>query len=229
MEMMICSVFRSRRRSWLLMVVLSLAACGLLWGVFGVLAEALPNPSPPESGLSQRKAAIFQSKLLELSSTGPIKSGSLRPIVFTDDEVNSFLKYDRVQALPPSVKDFRVHFKPEGIYGSANVNFDQLNPTQQLGDQLGASLLASIFKGTQRVSALGQLASSNGTATLTVKDVQIGSTKLSDWLVNWLIQTYVESEYKIDLSKPFLLPNQVLRINFAPGQAIFIRGIRQKK
>jgi len=226
---MISSVYGSRRWHWPPVVALSLAACGLLWAAFGSPVEALPNVSQPEAGLSQRKAALFQTQLLELSATGPIKSGSLRPIVFTDNEVNSFLKYDRPQFLPPSVKDFRVHFKPEGIYGSANVNFDQLHPSQQLGNQLGASLLASIFKGTQRVSALGQLASSNGTATLTVKDVQIGTTKLSDWLVTWLIQTYMESQYKIDLSKPFLLPNHVLRINFAPGQAIFIRGVRQKK
>lgn len=229
MEKMVLPVNHSSCRPWLTAVVLPLAACGFLLGVFCVLAEALPTQLPVGSGLSQREANIFQSKLLELSATGPAKSRSLSPITFTDNEVNSFLKYDRPPFLPPSVKDFRVHFKPEGIYGSADVNFDQMKPSQQLGSTLTARLLASIFEGTQQVTALGQLASKNGTGMLTIKDVHIGSTVLSDWLVNWLIQTYVESEYKIDLSKPFLLPNHVTRIDFAPGKAIFIRGVRQKK
>jgi hypothetical protein len=209
--------------------LMAIAACGILLGFLGAATEASPSQVRMQSGLSQMAANIFQSKLMELSATGPVRSGTLKPIVFTDDEVNSFFKYDHPQFLPPSVRDLNFHFMPDGIHGAANVNFDELKPSQQMGNQLGARLLASIFQGTQHLTAVGALESKEGTGTLTIKDVHIGSTVLSDWLVNWLIQTYVESEYKIDLSKPFLLPNHVTHIDFAPGKAILVRGIVPKK
>jgi hypothetical protein len=79
------------------------------------------------------------------------------------------------------------------------------------------------------VTALGVVESENGTGKLTFKDVRIGNTALSDWLVNWFVQTYIQSEYKIDLSKPFLLPDHVTHIEFAPGKAIFVRGTKHRK
>jgi hypothetical protein len=209
--------------------LLSIAGCGVLLGFFGAAIDASPFQQHPGAGISPAAASVFQSKLMELSSTRPAKSGSLGPVVITDDQVNSYIKYDRPAFLPPGVRDLDIHFKADGIHGAANVNFDELKPSQQSGSILGAGLLATIFRGNQHLSALGVLKTKDGTGTITIQDVQIGSTKLSDWLVNWLIQTYVESEYKIDLSKPFLLPNRVTHIEFAPGQAIFVRGKVQKK
>ena len=210
-------------------VLLSFVALGITCGICTAVTEAVPGQMHSGSGLSPAAANAFQTKLTELSESGPLNGSSVKPIVITDDEVNSFFKYGHPASLPPGVSDVDIHFKPEGVYGAANVNFDELKPTQQFGNQLAARLLASIFTGTQRVTALGAIASGNGTGTLTIKNVHIGNTALSDWLVNWLVQTYIQSEYKIDLSKPFLLPGHVTNIEFAPGKAIFVRGTRQKK
>jgi hypothetical protein len=226
------SIFRAHRtipRSLLPFVLLSLVASGVLQGLWATSTDASVSRPRSGSGLSPAAANMFQSKLMELSAKGPAKSSSLHPIVFTDVEVNSFIKYDRPPFLPPSVRDLEIHFKPDGIHGSANVNFDELKPSQQSENPLTSRLLASLFKGTQHLTALGALESKDGTGTLTIKDVHIGSTALSDWLVNFLMQTYVESEYKVDLSKPFLLPDHVTHVEFAPGQAIFVRGAERKK
>lgn len=210
-------------------LVMPLALSGVLLGVLGMAVEASTSHARTPAGLSTAAASAFQSKLIELSATRPLKHGSPSPIVITDNEVNSFFKYDRPEFLPAGVNDLEFHFKPDGIHGAANVNFDQLKPSQQSESPITAKLLASIFHGTQRLTALGVLESKDGTGTLTIKDVHIGSTALSDWLVNFLIHTYVESEYKVDLSKPFLLPDHVMRIEFAPGKAVFVRGIKQGK
>ena len=215
---------------WLVLaLLLPLAFGGFLLGVLGMAAEASMPQARTPAGLSTAAAGAFESKLIELSSTRPLKRGSPSPIVITDNEVNSFVKYYRPQFLPAGVNDLEFHFKPDGIHGAANVNFDQLKPSQQSESPLTARLLASIFHGTQRLTALGVLESKDGTGTLTIKDVHIGSTALSDWLVNFLIHTYVESEYKVDLSKPFLLPDHVMRVEFAPGKAVFVRGAKQQK
>jgi hypothetical protein len=41
--------------------------------------------------------------------------------------------------------------------------------------------------------------------------------------VNFLVQSYVEKRYKIDLSKPFHLPPNVTHIELASGRATFHR------
>jgi hypothetical protein len=192
-----------------------------------------PKPPVPRvraagQPLSEKAAEAFQSKLMELSSPASSSHKILKSIVVTDREVNSYLKYDRPAFLPPGVTNLVIHFKPEGIYGESNVNFDTVKPAQQSANDFGTKILASIFSGNQKVTALGKIASSNGTGKLTIQDVHVGSVALSDWLVNWLIQTYVESQYHVDLNKPFLLPANVTRIEFAPGKAIFVRG-REKK
>jgi hypothetical protein len=202
----------------------------LILAVYGVLL--VPSWSAagnrPGQALSEMSAESFQNKLMELSGPASSSHKPLKPIVLTDTEVNSYLKYDRPAFLPPGVTDLVIHFKPEGIYGESNVNFDSLKPAQQSGNDLGTKILASIFSGNQRVTALGKIASNNGTGKLAIQDVHVGSIALSDWLVNWLLQTYVESQYHLDLSKPFLLPANVTRIEFAPGKAIFVRGLEEK-
>ena len=213
----------------ILAVVIALAGGMLLAASWPAAGEPSGPRADAGQGLSQRAAAAFQSKLMALSSPPPSSHRALKPIVVTETEVNSYLKYDRPEFLPPAVSHLVIHLKPEGIYGESNVNFDQLQSGQPAANDLGTKLVASIFRGDQRVTALAKIASSNGTGKLTIQDVHVGSMALSDWLVNWLIQTYVESQYKIDLNKPFLLPAQVTRIDFAPGKAIFVRGRGQKK
>lgn len=225
---LIFRVHRTKSRGLLSLGLLALVAVGLFLGLRATSTEASSANTRPGPGLSPAAASMFQSKLMELSAKSSAKNRTLRPIVFTDVEVNSFIKYDRPPFLPPSVRDLEIHFKPDGIHGAANVNFDQLKPSQQSENPLTSRLLASIFQGTQHLTALGVLESKDGTGTLAIKDVHIGSTALSDWLVNFLIQSYVESQYKVDLSKPFLLPNNVTRVDFAPGQAIFVRAAEHK-
>ena len=205
--------------------LLILLAAGVLLGPLRPSAEQAPAwRADAAQGLSERAAAAFQRKLTELSGSPSSSHRPLKSIVVTDAEVNSYLKYDRPAFLPPAVSNLVIHLKPEGIDGAADVNFDKLQSAQPSATDLGTRLIASIFTGTQHVTALAKIASSNGTGKITIQDVHVGSMALSDWLVNWLLQTYVESQYKIDLNKPFPLPAHVTRIDFAPGKAIFVRG-----
>jgi hypothetical protein len=42
--------------------------------------------------------------------------------------------------------------------------------------------------------------------------------------VTFLLQSYVEKQYKIDLNKPFRLPPHVSRIELGNGQASLLRS-----
>jgi hypothetical protein len=144
--------------------------------------------------------------------------------VVTDREANSYLKFYGRQFLPVGVYHPILHIEPGGIQATAVVNFDQLAAAESQKGDSGGSLLGLLFKGWQPITAFGKIETSPGKAKITIENVKIGETELNDWLVNWLLQTYVESKYKIDLSQPLNLPPRVTRLTLVPGKAIFERG-----
>ena len=203
----------------------------LLWVPAALLvrapASAMPaaahlKPAARTAGLSLASAQAFQRKWQRLSEPAP-SSDSLAPIIVTDQEVNSYLKFYGSTFLPPGVYRPILHIEPTGVQGTAVVNFDQLNSSESQSNELGGSLLGLLFKGWQPVRAFGRIVASPGACALTIQNVQIGETQLNDWLVNWLLQTYVESKYKIDLSQPLKLPPYVSRLALAGGEAVFYR------
>jgi hypothetical protein len=189
---------------------------------------AEPQPSGDSSVvLSEAKAKALQAELQELSSPAIASANVFRPLVITDTEANSYLKYRGQGFLPEGVSATVLHIMPAGIYGTAIVNFNQLKiGTNQ--DDMGSKLVSLMFQGTQRVSAFGKLESANGKATLQIEDVRIGTTQLNDWLVNWLLQYYIQSKFKIDLSKPLPLPDHVTRIALSPGRATLMRSASKR-
>jgi hypothetical protein len=84
-------------------------------------------------------------------------------------------------------------------------------------------MMSYLFRGTQRVTATGTLESENGEGKFTLTSLTVGTTSLPPAFVTFLIQGYVEKQYKIDISKPFPLPTSVNRIELAPGRATFRR------
>ncbi len=182
------------------------------------------NLAAANDGLSESSAQAFLRKFQSLSASPSASSDLLSPVVVTDREANSYLKFYGRDFLPAGVYRPIVHIEPGGIQGVAVVNFDQLNRAEPQDDPLGAGLLGVLFKGWQPVRAFGRIATSPEKAKVTIENVKIGETLLNDWLVNWLLQTYVESKYKIDLSQPLKLPPRVTRLTLEPGKAIFERG-----
>ena len=110
----------------------------------------------PGAGTSPEAARSLQAKIRLLSAPSTGKVASFQPIVVTEAETNSYLKYDGRDFLPPGVNNPEIHITPERIYGTADVDFDQLNQASKT-DDWGAKMLAMAFPGKQRVSATGTL------------------------------------------------------------------------
>ena len=191
------------------------------------------------AAISPEAARSLQSKIRLLSAPPPGNPGPLRPggpvpkesrevsgfqpIVVTEAETNSYLKYNGREFLPPGVNDPEIHIFPARIDGTANVDFNQLNQASMTNDW-GAKALAMAFPGKQRVSASGTLDTSGGQGKVTIQNVHVGSYAIPDALVSFLLASYVRKRYRIDLSKPLPLPDHVTRIELGPGNATFYRG-----
>jgi hypothetical protein len=177
----------------------------------------------PGVGTSPEAARSLRAKIRLLSAPSPGKPASFQPIVVTEGETNSYLRYDGREFLPPGVSDPEIHITPQRIYGTAEVDFGQLNQASKM-DDWGAKTLAMAFPGRQRVSATGRLDTSGSKGKVTIQDVRVGSFAVPDALVSFLLESYVQKRYNIDLSKPLPLPDHVTRIELGVGNATFYRG-----
>lgn len=212
----------------------------LLLGVLFFLVPAAEVRQPTDTGWAFTSARARQltgakksgdtlpDKILELSqpASQPLKSSL--PIVITEEEANSYLKQFGPQFLPPAVSDTAIHIHPDQLNGEAEVDFSKLNPPGSKSSDVGTQVLATMFKGKQRVMAAGKLKSSGGQGQLSIENVTIGSFAVPDWLTHLMVDNYLQQNYKLDLSKPFRLPDHVTQIELGAGKATFVRSANQK-
>ncbi len=169
-------------------------------------------------------ARALEAKLQVLSDTHPVTSKALQPITITELEANSYLKAHGPEFLPRGVSDPEVHIRSDYVSGSADVNFSQLNQTTTKGDDWQTKTVAWFLRDKQHVSAKGKLDTANGQGKLTLMSVTVGTVELPQWLVDWVMETYVQPRTKADLKKSFPLPDHVTHIKLAPGEATFYRS-----
>jgi len=195
--------------------------CGLLQA--GRRWAATPGDASKPPVLSPAAAQELEVKLQVLQSANA--TGPFRPIVITDSEANSYLKYKGQTFLPPSVQNPEVHIASDGIHGVADVDFNQLTKQSPSSQDWTSRFLASALTGRQRVSAVGKLDTGNGQAKVNIQNVSIGGTPVPQVLVDWLLANYVQKQYNLDLSKPIVLPGHVSRIDLGHGEATLVRTI----
>jgi hypothetical protein len=224
--------FRSRRNASRPLVGLWAGAAVLLVatalvpgaGVSRTPASGAPPDRPAAAAATRASAQTLESKIRELSAPSTVKPKSFKPIVITENEANDYLRTEGPSFLPPAVSDPEIRIRADSVSAAAEVDFDKL---QQLGKQtndVGSQVLGTLFKGRQKVSASGKLLTGDGRGQLTIQNLSIGDTSIPDWLTQALLQNYLEKTYKIDLNKPFVLPDHVTRIDLAQGQATFVRS-----
>jgi hypothetical protein len=181
-------------------------------------------PADSEAGTISKSAADdLAAKIAMLSDRRSRLTDPLDPVTITDQEANSYLKYRGHEFLPPALHNPEVHILSDHLSGAANVNFDELGATQNKSDDLTSRMMAYVFTGTQRVTATGTLETQNGEGKFALTGLTVGSTSLPPAFVTFLLQSYLEKQYKIDISKPFPLPANVTRIDLAPGRATLRR------
>ncbi len=197
-----------------------------LWGVVMVCrvgGESLAADTSPADG-SRLAAEALQSKLQVLSSTAPEGSRTFRPVVITEQEANAYLKFHAHEFLPAGVHDATIRITPDRILGAAEVDFGEFSRAYPNPSDWGPKVLAAMFKGPQHVTAASTVQSQGGQYRVKIETVAIGATRLPDWLVEFMLDNYVQPQYKIDLSKPQALPDHVVRIQLGSGLATFIRS-----
>jgi hypothetical protein len=189
----------------------------------GGLLGLIPSLSGAAADLSEAAARTLESKISLLADPESREPASYQPVVVTEQEANSYFKFRGFEFLPPAVHDPQISIARDKLTARAMVDFDELGEFGAKADNWGAKFLAMVFKGKQEVVATGKLQTSNGQGTVTLDSMTVGDTSIPAGFVNFLVQSYLERQYKIDLSKPFDLPPHVTRIEVGNGRATFYR------
>ena len=192
------------------------------------LGATLPAARPVAPDSTQAASQSMEAKMRILQSTA-VQRGSYPAVVITENEANSYLKVHSPEFLPPGVHQPNVNFQPEHVTGSADVNFDEFSRVYTNPNDWGPKVMAAMFKGNQRVTATGKAVSSDGQAMVQIEKVTVGSMTVPAWMVDYLLQNYLQPKYKFDLSKPLPLPNHVRQVVLGAGQATFLRGPIEKR
>ena len=203
------------------LILLGWLGLGTLWS-----AALRPDTSKSTGGISEAAAQSLANKFAMLSAPIPRARPSWGPISITESEANSYLKYRGHKFLPPAVHNPEIHIAADQLSGAADVNFDELGQIGAHSNDWGMRILSLVFKGQQRVLATGKLETGDGQGRLTIESLKVGTTTLPAGFVNFLVQSYMERRYKMDLSKPFPLPPHVTHIELGTGRATFRRSPR---
>lgn len=165
----------------------------------------------------------FELVLHVINKPHALTLGIFPPMIVTQAEANAYLHLHARELLPPGVNTPDVRLTQEGIDASAQLDFDQIRastPTHDLGD----SVLAMVFQGTQPLSLQVGLSRQDNKYLLNIHDVVVGSTPIPDFMVQIVLKSYVKPRYHVDLTQPFDLPEHVTRVEFHTGRIIFFRG-----
>jgi hypothetical protein len=199
-------------------------AAAFLASLLFVLGGPLEGRNAAAPDTPQAAAQALEAKLRILQTVDAQPADSYPPIVITEYEANSYLKIHGGEFLPAGVHDPGVRFAPEHVTGFADVDFGEFSRIYSNPQDWGPKVLAAMFKGTQRATATGKLQSENGQAKVQIESVTVGSMNVPSWLVDFVLQNYLQPRYKFDLSKPIPLPDHVTQIVVGTGRAIFLRS-----
>jgi hypothetical protein len=203
--------------------VLTVAAAVLIAGSTVGVGTPRGDTSPVPAA-TRAAAQSLESKVRSLQAPQPRAGGAASPVVITENEVNSWLQVRGPEIFPTGVREPVVRVQPEHVTGAANVNFEQFSRTYGNPNDWGPKVLAAMFNGTQKVTATAKVISEKGQAKVDIESVTVGTTKLPSWLIEFVLQNYIQPRYKFDLSKPIPLPEHVSQLVLGTGQAIFLRS-----
>jgi hypothetical protein len=174
--------------------------------------------------VSRRDAARLQAKLdrITKSSLAPRKAAATTPI--TETEINSYLRFELADRMPPGVTDPWVSILDNGrLSGRATVDLARVGQSRKSGGMLDPF---NLLTGSVPLSVDGVLKTKSGVGSFVVESATISSVPVPVWMLQEIVSYYSKSDATpngVALDKPFVLPNGIREIQTARGQATVVQ------
>jgi hypothetical protein len=173
--------------------------------------------------VTRRDAARLQAKLDKITKNGLAKRAAGRTAI-SEAELNSYLRYELGDKIPPGVKDPWVTILDENrVSGRAVVDLTQLAESKRSGAMLDPWNLVG---GSLPIAVDGVLRTKNGIGTFGVQSVALSGITVPNWMLQEIVSYYSKSSATpqgVSIDKPFELPAGIREIQLAKGQAIVVQ------
>jgi hypothetical protein len=174
--------------------------------------------------VSRRDAARLQAKIDRIAKGSPTGGKTLATTPVTETEINSYLRYELGDRIPPGVTDPWVSILEEGrLSGRATVDLARVGQSRKSSGMLDPF---NLLTGSLPLAVNGVLKTKNGVGTFAVESVSISSVPVPIWMLQEIVSYYSKSESApngVALDKPFALPNGIREIQTARGQATVVQ------
>ena len=174
--------------------------------------------------ISRRDAARLQAKLDQITRNGTTRRLAGARTAITEAELNSYLRYELADRIPPGVSDPSVELLDEGrLAGKATVDLAQVSNGRKSAGSLDPFAL---LRGSLPVTINGVLRTKNGVGTFALESAAISGVPVPVWMLQEIVSYYSKSDTSplgVSIEKPFVLPSGIREIQLGRGQAIVIQ------
>jgi len=148
------------------------------------------------------------------------KLSSGESLILTEDEINSYLRFDYAASLPPGIAQPGFRLLANRVQGQAVVDF--LEWRAKTGSPPGP-LLAWLLRGQRRVEAVSRFTSSQGHGQVDIESVRIGGVPIPASAVRYLIENLVTPRYPaVVVGRRFPLAYRLREVRIERGRAVAV-------
>jgi hypothetical protein len=188
----------------MLKVISGCISLALLSGVF-LWAE-----SPEASRSAAQKLERISAEMLNAGET----------VQLSQNELNSYLKYDYAGEIPEGVRDLEVTLIKDYGIAEAIVDFEKLSAVKS---SPFATFGARLFRGERKMKARCRFVSADGQGKVEVDTVELDGQPLPDFLVEFLVASTVQETLKdFEPGKPFPLENNLRQIRLESANVVVV-------
>ena len=174
--------------------------------------------------ISRRDAARLQAKLDQISRNAATRRLAGTRTSITEAELNSYLRYELGDRIPPGVTEPSVELLDDGrLSGKATVDLARVGQSRKPAAGLDPFALLS---GSLPITVNGVLRTKNGVGTFALESAAISGVPVPTWMLQEIVSYYSKSDTSplgVSIEKPFVLPSGIREIQLARGQAIVIQ------
>ena len=193
-------------------------AAVLLAGMM-MMGAGMAEERPARKGrITEALGIQMEKKLAEIERRAKLAARPKEPMVFSEDELNSYFQFRMSGRIPPGVSEIRFQLRPEAVTASALMDFDKIKATAKKPVH---PLVGMFLKGQSPSSVSAKFTSSNGSGLLHLEEVAVGGLALRGFLLDLAIRNFVLPRYPTAaIDRPFKLDYSIDRIILTECRAI---------
>ena len=173
--------------------------------------------------VSRRDAARLPAKLDRITKNSG-NQGKASSTAITETEVNSYLRYELGDRIPPGVTEPWVSILDNGrLSGKATVDLARVGQSRKSSGMLDPF---NFLTGSLPVAVNGVLKTKNGVGTFALESALISGVPVPSWMLQEIVSYYSKSPSApngVSIEKPFALPSGIREIQLAKGQAVVVQ------